>query len=55
MHEIKKKITKFIKVIIDEIKQIRNLFKKLIKDKNSVFYKADKINRNLFNKSRMSS
>ena len=56
MHRIKKKkIIKFIKVIIDEIKQIKNLFKKLIKDKNSVFYLADKINRTLLNKSRTSS
>ena len=54
MHKIKKKITKFIKVIMDEIKQIKNLFKKLIKDKNSVFYSADKINRTLLNKSRTS-
>ena len=40
---------------MDEIKQIKNLFKKLIKEKNSVFYLADKINRTLLNKSRMSS
>ena len=40
---------------MDEIKQIKNLFKKLIKDKNSVFYLADKINRTLLNKSRTSS
>ena len=40
---------------MDEIKQIKNLFKKLIKDKNSVFYLADKINRTLLNKSRLSS
>ena len=51
----KKKITKFIKVIMDKIKQIKNLFKKLIKDKNSIFYSADKINRTLLNKSRTSS
>ena len=37
-----------------EIKQIKNLFKKLIKDRNSVFYSADKINRTLLNKSRTS-
>ena len=55
MHKIKKKITKFIKVIMDKIKQIKNLFKKLIKDKNSVFYSADKINITLLNKSRRSS
>ena len=52
MHKTKKKITKFIKVIMDEVKQIKNLFKKLLKDKNSTFYFADKINRTLLNKSR---
>ena len=56
MHKTKKKkITKIIKVIMNEIKQIKNLFKKLIKDKNSVFYLADKINRTLLKKSRASS
>ena len=40
---------------MEEIKQIKNLFKKLIKDRNSVFYSADKINRTLLNKSRTSS
>ena len=40
---------------MDEIKQVKNLFKKLIKEKNSVFYSADKINRTLLNKSRTSS
>ena len=40
---------------MDEIKQIKSLFKKLIKGKNSVFYLADKINRTLLNKSRTSS
>ena len=55
MHKIKKKITKFIKVILDEVKQIKNLFKKLLKDKGTVFYSADKINRTLLNKSRTSS
>ena len=52
---MKKEITKFIKVIMDKIKQIENLFKKLIKDKNRVFYSANKINRTLLNKSRRSS
>ena len=37
------------------IKQIKNLFKKLIKDKNSLFHSSDKINRILLNKSRMPS
>ena len=36
---------------MDEIKQIKNLFKKLIKDKNSIFYLADKISRTLLDKS----
>ena len=40
---------------MEEIKQIKNLFKKLIKDRNSVFSSADKINRTLLNKSRTSS
>ena len=40
---------------MDEIKQIQNLFKKLIKDKNDMFYSADKINRTLLNNSRTSS
>ena len=38
-----------------EIKQIKNLFKRLIKVKNSIFYSADKISRTLLNESRMSS
>ena len=33
-------------------KQLRNLFKKLINDQNSVFYASDKINRTLLNKGR---
>ena len=40
---------------MDEIKQIKNLFKKLIKDKNSIFYLVGKINRTLLNKSRKSA
>ena len=40
---------------MEEIKQIKNLFTKLIKDENSIFYSADKINRTLLNKSRTSS
>ena len=40
---------------MNKIKQFKNLFKKLIKDKNSIFYSVDKINRTLLNKSRMSS
>ena len=37
-----------------DIKQTRNLFRKLINDPNSVFYSSDKINRTLLNKSRKS-
>ena len=55
MHKIKKKITKFIKVIMNEIKHIKNLFKKLLKGKNSILYSADEINITLLNKSRTSS
>ena len=40
---------------MNKIKQIKNLFKRLIKDKNSVFYSVDIINRTLLNKSRTSS
>ena len=40
---------------MDDIKQIKNLFKKFIKDRNSVFYLANKISRTLLNKSRKSS
>ena len=38
-----------------ELKQTRNLFKKLINDQNSMFYSADKINRTLLNRSRKSA
>ena len=37
-----------------DIKQTKNLFKKLINDPNSVFYSADKISGTLLNKSRKS-
>ena len=40
---------------MDEQKQLKNLFKKLINDQNSVFYSADKINKTLLNKGRRSS
>ena len=36
-------------------KQLKNLFKKLINDQNSVFYAADRINSTLLNKGRKSS
>ena len=39
----------------DEKKQLKNLFKKLINDQNSVFYSADRINPMLLNKGRKSS
>ena len=37
-----------------EIKQIKNLFKSLIKDENSIFYTADRINKTLINKAKTS-
>ena len=39
---------------MDELKQAKNLFKKLINDQDSVFYSADKINSTLLNKARKS-
>ena len=39
----------------NEQKQVKNLFKKLINDQNSVFYSSDKIIRTLLNKGRKSS
>ena len=40
---------------VDEIKkQLKNLFGKLTRDSNSLFYSAEKINRNLLNKARKS-
>ena len=38
-----------------EGKQMKNLFKKLITDENSVFFSADRINKTLLNKGRKSS
>ena len=35
-------------------KQLKNLFGKLTKDSNSLFYSVEKINRNLLNKARKS-
>ena len=40
---------------MDEQKQLKKLFKKLLNDQNSVFYSADKINKTLLNKRRRSS
>ena len=40
---------------MDEQKQLKNVFKKLINDQNSVSYSADKINKTLLNKGRRSS
>ena len=37
-----------------DLKQSRNLFRKLINDPKSVFYSADKINKTLLSKSRKS-
>ena len=39
----------------EQQKQLKNLFKKLINNQNSVFYAADKINNTLLNKGRRSS
>ena len=39
----------------DEQKQVKNLFKKLTNDQNSVFYSSNKITRTLLNKGRKSS
>ena len=39
----------------DKQKQVKNSFKKLINDQNSVFYSSDKISRTLLNKARKSS
>ena len=39
----------------DEQKQVKNLFKKIINDQNSVFYSSDKITKRLLNKGRKSS
>ena len=39
---------------MDEQKQLKNLFKKLINDQNSIFYLADRINKTLLNKGRSS-
>ena len=39
----------------DEKKQLKNLFKKLVNDQNSIFYSADRINKTLLNKGRKSS
>ena len=38
-----------------EEKQMKNLFKKLVKDENSVFFSSDRINKTLLNKGRKSS
>ena len=39
---------------MDEMKQAKNLFRNLIKDQNSIFYSADRINKMLLKKSRTS-
>ena len=41
--------------MVDEQKQAKNLFKKLVNDQNSVFYSSDKITKTLLNKGRKSS
>ena len=40
---------------MNEIIQAKNLFKSLIKDENSIFFSADKINKTLLKKSRKSN
>ena len=37
-----------------QMKQVKNLYKSLIKDENSVFYAADRINRTLTNRAKTS-
>ena len=39
---------------MDKLKQVKNLFKKLMKDEKSIFYSADRIARTLLNKARKS-
>lgn len=39
---------------MEELKQAKTLFKKLIKDDKSIFYATDRIVRTLFNKARKS-
>ena len=39
---------------MDKLKQIKTLFKKLIKDKKSVFYAVDRINRSLLGRAQKS-
>ena len=39
---------------MEKLEQIKNIFKKLIKDVKSVFYAADRITRTLLNKARKS-
>ena len=39
---------------MDKLKQTKNLFKKLIKDENSVFYAVNRISRSLLDKAKKS-
>ena len=39
---------------MDKLRQVNNLFKKLIKDEKSVFYAANRIGRTLLSKARQS-
>ena len=39
---------------MEKLEQSKNLFKKLIKDEESIFYAADRINKTLFTKARKS-
>ena len=48
-------MTKMMKEIMMEEKQIKNLFRKLINDEKSVFFSAEAINKTLLNKGKKSS
>ena len=41
--------------MVNQQKQAKNLFKKLVNDQNSVFYSSDKITKTLLKKGRKSS
>ena len=41
--------------MVNQQKQAKNLFKKLVNDQDSVFYSSDKITKTLLNKGRKSS
>ena len=45
-------ISRMNKINMDKLKQIKNLFKKLIKDEKSVFYAVNRINRSILDKAK---